>query len=630
MAVDPRLQADLEALKAALDAYLRHLARSWRPGEDTWSSVATVLAAVGTPASVEAGRREDLLGHLADAAASDTGAVARLVRACGLSVGEELLLTAAWWCENDPQLGSVFGVLHDDGSRRYPSCGLLHLVLAPFGVSVPVQPRHLVTSGVVTAEAPYDRLALTPTARELVDGQALQGARNVPDVPHRLHPMVGPLQDILTSGTGPVTLRGVAGSGRHALATVAAAGIGRTVVGRDRPDAELRLLARMAVAVPVVDIDDSNSLQWQPGDGPLVRLAGPDAPSTAAHVIDVPGPARGERRRLWSSALDRLELTPHPDLLAALSEQFRFTEDDIAAASERARLAADLEGRVADADDVWTAARRQPGSGLQRVATRIAPVFRFDDLVLTVETETHLRELVAQVRHRGTVLDEWGFRRRLPRGRGVAALFSGPPGTGKTTAAEAVAKELSTDLFRVDLSRVVSKYIGETEKNLAVAFHEAEMSGALLLFDEADALFGRRTDVRDAHDRYANLEVSYLLQRVETFTGLVILSTNRPGNIDDALLRRLRFVVRFDSPDLARREELWRRSFPADASVGDLDWLRLAGHDLSGGHIQTAALAAAFLAVADGGRVEQEHVDRALTREYQKLDRAVPTTGGAR
>jgi SpoVK/Ycf46/Vps4 family AAA+-type ATPase len=238
-----------------------------------------------------------------------------------------------------------------------------------------------------------------------------------------------------------------------------------------------------------------------------------------------------------------------------------------------------------------------------------------------------LRELVAHVELRTTVLDDWGFRRRLPRGRGVAALFAGPSGTGKTTAAEAVACELGTQLFRIDLSRVVSKYIGETEQHLATAFAEAERSGALLLFDEADALFGRRTEVRDAHDRYANLEVSYLLQRVESFTGLVILSTNRAGNIDDAFLRRLRFVVRFERPDAAEREELWRRSFPGTASLAELDWARLARHDLAGGHIQAAALSAAFLAAGNGGVIDHRHLERAIAHEYEKLDRAAPPDG---
>ncbi len=194
------------------------------------------------------------------------------------------------------------------------------------------------------------------------------------------------------------------------------------------------------------------------------------------------------------------------------------------------------------------------------------------------------------------MLDDWGFRRRLPRGQGVAVLFAGPPGTGKTMAAEAIADALEQDLYRIDLSAVVSKYIGETEKNLATAFDEAERAGAVLFFDEADALFGKRTEVRDAHDRYANLEVNYLLQRVETFTGLVVLASNREAALDEAFLRRLRFIVRFELPDARLRKRLWQRSFPPEAAHEGLDWDALARGELSGGNIQSAALAAAYLA----------------------------------
>ena len=226
-------------------------------------------------------------------------------------------------------------------------------------------------------------------------------------------------------------------------------------------------------------------------------------------------------------------------------------------------------------------------------------MFSLDDLVLAGETEAKLRELVAHVALQHVVLDEWGFRRRLPRGQGVAALFTGPSGTGKTTAAEALARELRQDLYRIDLSAVVSKYIGETEKNLASAFDEAERGSAVLFFDEADALFGKRTEVRDAHDRYANLEVNYLLQRVETFTGLVDPREQpaaRPST--RRFLRRLRFVIRFEAPDAALRRRLWRRSFPGEARVGELDWDALAAAELAGGSIQSAALAAAYLAAS--------------------------------
>jgi SpoVK/Ycf46/Vps4 family AAA+-type ATPase len=273
---------------------------------------------------------------------------------------------------------------------------------------------------------------------------------------------------------------------------------------------------------------------------------------------------------------------------------------------------------------VWDTARRRPQHVLERLAALVTPMFSLDDLVLAEEAEAKLRELVAHVALQHVVLDEWGFRRRLPRGQGVAALFAGPPGTGKTTAAEALARELGQDLYRIDLSAVVSKYVGETEKNLALAFDEAERGSAVLFFDEADALFGRRTEVRDAHDRYANLEVNYLLQRVETFTGLVVLASNRRSALDEAFLRRLRFVIRFDAPDAALRRRLWERAFPDRARVGDLDWDALAAAELAGGSIQSAALAAAYLAAGDGGVITRRHVEHALLREHQKLGKAWP------
>jgi SpoVK/Ycf46/Vps4 family AAA+-type ATPase len=259
---------------------------------------------------------------------------------------------------------------------------------------------------------------------------------------------------------------------------------------------------------------------------------------------------------------------------------------------------------------------------LRQVATPVTPVFTLDDLVLPADVRAQLDELVAHVALQDVVLDGWGFRRRLPRGQGVAALLAGPPGTGKTMAAEALAAALGQDLYRIDLSAVVSKYIGETEKNLSLAFDEAERAEAVLLFDECDALFGKRTEQRDAHDRWANLEVNHLLQRVETFTGLVILATNRRAALDEAFLRRLRFTIRFDPPDVALRRELWRRAFPPQTPRAELDWDALAARELTGGNVQASALAAAFLAAADGEPVGERHLSRALRREYDKLGKA--------
>jgi SpoVK/Ycf46/Vps4 family AAA+-type ATPase len=311
-------------------------------------------------------------------------------------------------------------------------------------------------------------------------------------------------------------------------------------------------------------------------------------------------------------------------LVGGLARRFRLTEAAIDATVARAVRQAAWDGRPVTAGDLWAAARRQPDHDLERLATLVTPVWTLDDLVVSPQVRAQLTELLAHVAYQDEVLDGWGFRRRLPRGQGVAALFSGPPGTGKTMAAEAVAHALHQDLYRVDLAAVVSKWLGETEKNLAAAFDEAERSGAVLLFDEADALFGKRTEVHDARDRYANLEVNYLLQRVEAFTGLVILATNRKSSLDEAFTRRLRFMVGFEMPSPADRRRLWPRSFPPEARRDDLDWDALAAGELPGASIQAVALSAAFLAASDGGCITRAHVEAALGREYEKLGRAFP------
>jgi SpoVK/Ycf46/Vps4 family AAA+-type ATPase len=242
-------------------------------------------------------------------------------------------------------------------------------------------------------------------------------------------------------------------------------------------------------------------------------------------------------------------------------------------------------------------------------------------LVLPENTLTQLHEICNHVRHRHRVLGEWRFERKLSYGKGLSALFVGPSGTGKTMAAEVIANELQLDLYKIDLSSVVSKYIGETEKNLAKIFTEAESSNAILFFDEADALFGKRTKVSDAHDRYANIETSYLLQKMESYAGVAILATNFQENIDEAFARRIRFLVDFPFPDAERRQEIWRTHFPAEAPTSreiDYAWL---GQQLqiTGGNIKNIALNAAFLAAEDGGEIAMEHVLRGAKREFEKI-----------
>ncbi|MDM0076884.1 ATP-binding protein [Variovorax sp. J2P1-59] len=280
------------------------------------------------------------------------------------------------------------------------------------------------------------------------------------------------------------------------------------------------------------------------------------------------------------------------------------------------------------ARDFARALRWAASPDLPRFARRLEASFQLDDVVLPPEPAAQLREIVANVCHAARVMQDWGFEAQLPYGRGVTALFSGPSGTGKTMAAQAIAQTLGVEAFVVDLSRIVSKYIGETEKHLDAVFDDAERAGAVLLFDEADALFGKRSEVRDAHDRYANIEVAYLLQRLEAFTGLGILTTNLRQNIDSAFLRRFRFIVEFPQPDVKAREELWRRCLPTTAprEAGLEAGLRqlAANCELNGGNIRQITVRAAFAAAQQAapgreGRIGMSHLLEAALAEVRKL-----------
>jgi SpoVK/Ycf46/Vps4 family AAA+-type ATPase len=273
---------------------------------------------------------------------------------------------------------------------------------------------------------------------------------------------------------------------------------------------------------------------------------------------------------------------------------------------------------------LWDACRLQARPRLEDLAQRIEPVAGWDDLILPDGQIGILREVAMHVRQRSRVYDGWGFAGKGSRGLGISALFAGVSGTGKTMAAEVLASELRLDLFRIDLSAVVSKYIGETEKNLRRVFDVAEDGGAILLFDEADALFGKRSQVKDSHDRYANIEVGYLLQRMEAYRGLAILTTNQKEALDEAFLRRIRFVVQFPFPDAALRARIWQRVFPEQTPVAELDHSRLARLNVTGGNIRNIALYAAFLAAdADAPSVGMGHLLRAARREYEKLERVL-------
>jgi len=385
------------------------------------------------------------------------------------------------------------------------------------------------------------------------------------------------------------------------------------------------------------------------GRVPVVRLLAPEGPGAArapafAHhpgpvvvcgraggvvvrgarpVVEVPAPrlTTVAREAMWRSLLPGLE-SAAPELAA------RYTVEPAAAAAAAADALAlaRVERRAARLDDVGAGVRTRAGLALSSGVRLLRPGAGWDRLVLPADRMAQLREALARVLHQARVLDGWRFLEGRSGARGVRMLFAGPSGTGKTLAAEVLAAALGVDLLLVDVSRVVSKWIGETEKNLAEVFDVAERAQAVLFFDEADALFGRRTEVTDAHDRYANLETAYLLTRLERFEGLAVLSTNLKQNVDPAFTRRMEFILDFEEPAAAERAALWRCHLPPGAPLAaDFDVAELAAHyPVVGGTIRNAAVAAAFLAAAEDTPITRRHAVRALRREYDKAGRAFP------
>ncbi|VVN83537.1 ATP-binding protein [Pseudomonas fluorescens] len=352
----------------------------------------------------------------------------------------------------------------------------------------------------------------------------------------------------------------------------------------------------------------------------LLLLSGDSAPTLRRRQcrVSVQGSDASARLTLWQQQLGE-SVAGVNGRLGLLAEQFQLSSSTIL------RLAEGFKARPqGGAEHLWQVCREEARRGLEHLAERVDARAGWDDLVLPDAALTSLHTLAAQVRQRTRVYRDWGFAERSDRGLGISALFAGGSGTGKTLAAEVLANELRLDLYRIDLAALVSKYIGETEKNLSRVFAAAESSGAILLFDEADALFGKRSEVRDSHDRYANLEVSYLLQRIETYRGLAILTTNLKQAIDPAFQRRIRFIVQFPFPDVQARSAIWQRAFPPDAPCSALDIGKLARLSLSGGHIRNLALNAAFLAADKDMAIGMQHLRAAAEAEFVKLEKPLP------
>lgn len=352
--------------------------------------------------------------------------------------------------------------------------------------------------------------------------------------------------------------------------------------------------------------------------------------------FDIPKPEPQEQFITWQASVDEIKtqlngqgaLIPNLEQLSqdlqALTSQFYLSTSTIRSACTAAiGQLTTQSSALSFKQALWESCRVQARPGLDKLAERIESKLAWEDLVLPALQKNTLEQISAHVRQKAKVYENWGFAAKNRRGLGITALFSGPSGTGKTLAASVLANELNLDLYKIELSSVISKYIGETEKSLQRIFDAAESGGVILLFDEADSIFGKRSEVTDSKDRYANLEVSYLLQRMESYSGLAILTTNLQSNLDSAFMRRLRFVTQFSFPDAAHREKIWQRIFPANTPTQGLDFEKLAQLNTAGGNIRIIALNAAFIAADAAEAVQMKHILKATQTEYEKLSKSL-------
>lgn len=379
-----------------------------------------------------------------------------------------------------------------------------------------------------------------------------------------------------------------------------------------RPGSESLIRGMIDFSGPVLATGEA---EWHPGstlaDKSFVR-------------IDLPLPPYATREQLWDAYLNGHSPMATDVDLAEVADKFRFTPAQIRDAAATARNLAMCRGAAEISEsDLYSACRVTSNQRLGTLARKIQPRFTWQDIVLPRDQMAQLREIANYVRYRHVVYGEWNFEGKVSLGRGLNILFAGPSGTGKTMAAEIIASELGLDLYKIDLSTVVSKYIGETEKNLDKIFTEAQHSNAILFFDEADAVFGKRSEVRDSHDRYANIEIAYLLQKTEEYDGIVILATNLRKNLDEAFARRMHFSVEFPLPEEPDRYRIWQGIFPKEAPLSEDTDLKFMARQfkITGGNIKNIAVAAAFLAAENGGGIGVEQLIRATKREYQKIGR---------
>jgi hypothetical protein len=572
----------------------------------------------------------------------------------GMTRFERLVLLLAASMELDPSIGVRCAQANNNPAAAYPTLGLALASLpgASWDVVSPQRPLRywrLIELDELRGEA------LTAT-RMRIDERIVSFIKglNVPD--NRIAHIVTPVADLLgpvlpashertvqeisvvlteqTDDDPPVVeLVGVDPAVRRGLAAVAANRLGcelYEITPERIPSAPseladlMRIWERETLLVPVLLYVDGGELsrEDQAAVQPLLDgiraqvLLGCREPwpprSRRLRVIDAARPTADEQEALWSKLLGDADAAA-----PRLAGEFDLNQIVIGDVVRQVRHSG------IGTSGLWAACRAQVRPRLDTLARRSEPSASWDDLVLPPDELKLLHHIVDQVRGRSTVLRSWGLAERAKRGSAVTALFAGASGTGKTLAAEVLASELDLDLYRIDLAGVVSKYIGETERNLRRVFDAAEEGGALLMFDEADALFGKRSEVKDSHDRYANIEVNYLLARIEDYRGVAILATNQRHALDDAFLRRLRFIVPFPFPAPAERARLWERAFPARAPVAKLDIDRLARFPASGGMIRNIALNAAFCAAGRQSEVTMELVLEMARVEFRKVEQPI-------
>ncbi len=580
-----------------------------------------------------------------------------LCTAFGLTPFERDILTVCAGVELSAAIARLCGIAQGNEKFTYPTFSLMLATLpdAHWSALTPVAPlRRWQLIEVAAGESlTTRRLSIDERVLHYLSGVSylddrLQGWVKPCEVPSQLPPSHQRLADQITQicsqqQISVIQICGGEAQTSEAIATVACSNLGlnlHTIRAIDIPAniAEREALARLwerevvlshgALLVDCTDVDSStvkrNLIPWVETVQGFLLIASPE-PVSLNHQysvrFEVNPLSATEQLNLWQQTLgtQAAELNGNLDVLVS---QFQLDASTIQTICTEVVSVPQFNEKTGDdlSRQLWNTCRKQSRSGLDNLAQRIEPTASWENFILPQLQHQMLREIAAQVRQRTQVYQKWEFTGGT-RGLGISVLFAGASGTGKTMAAEVLAKELSLDLYRIDLSQIVNKYIGETEKNLRRVFDAAERSGAILLFDEADALFGKRSEVKDSHDRYANIEVSYLLQRMEAYRGLAILTTNLKNALDTAFLRRLRFVVEFPFPNLQQRSEIWRRIFSPKVPTNGLEFQKLAKLNVTGGNIRNIALNAAFLAADAGESVQMKHLLRAAQSEYAKLEK---------